>query len=170
MSTHPIFPVSIENSAGKLVLTPCPGTQEVSLPETLESFHHNGIAAVVTLMTTEELAELSVANIGKETKALGMIWFHLPIIDEQTPDAEFIKAWQTAGPAIHRLLEKHKSVAVHCKGGSGRTGMVATQILLERGEPMQEVIQFIRRLRPNAFTLPAQLAYIRSLQQDLACV
>ena len=168
MSLHPIFPLSIENRAAKLILTPCPGTKNISLESALLQLKAYKANAVITLMTTDELKCLSLSQIGNIVKSLGIAWFHLPIKDDHTPDVNFNELWQTAGPAIHRLLENQKSIAIHCKGGSGRTGMVAAQILLERGELLHKVVKKIQVLRPNAFNLAEQREYIESIEIRLA--
>lgn len=160
MSLHPVFALSIENSAAKLILTPCPGTKNISLQSALQQLKGYGAKAVITLMTEDELKGLSLSQIGNTVKSLGMSWFHLPIEDDQTPNFNFIELWQTAGPAIHRLLENQKSIAIHCKGGSGRSGLVAAQIMLERGEALDKVIKRIQKIRPNAFKLAAHQQYI----------
>lgn len=167
MNTHPIYCIGIESSAAKLILTPCPGTQSVSLQSSLKQLSERGAAAVVTLMTSAELRQLSFDDFGQHVKANGMSWFHLPIEDEHCPDSHFMSTWQSAGPAIHRLLEKQKSVVIHCKGGSGRTGMIAAQLLIERGEPLAAVMKHIKKLRPNAFKLAHQQNYIYEVEQAL---
>jgi len=141
MSLHPIFPLSVEHSNAKLLLTPCPGAKELPLKLALQALKEFGANAVITLMTEKELQVLLLNDICIATKSLGMSWFHLPICDQQIPDKDFSCLWETAGPAIHRLLENEKSVAIHCKGGSGRTGMIAAQILLERGEVLHKVMK-----------------------------
>lgn len=167
MNTHPLYSIGIENSAAKLVLTPCPGTQTSSLKATLQEFHQRGIGAVITLITTSELESLALTELGPAIKSMGMNWFHLPIEDESCPDNHFINAWQSAGPAIHRLLEKQKSVVIHCNGGSERTEVIAAQLLLERGEPLKQVLKQIKKLRPDAFKRSQHQHYLHNLEQDL---
>lgn len=168
MSLHPIFPLSVEHSNAKLLLTPCPGTKELPLKSALQALKEYGANAVITLMTEKELQALVLNDVGIAVKSLGMSWFHLPICDDQTPDKDFSTLWETAGPAIHRLLENEKSIAIHCKGGSGRTGMIAAQILLERGEVLHKVVKKIQVLRPNALNLAEQREYIESIEIRLA--
>jgi len=167
MISHPIFPLAIENSSAKLILTPCPGTKEATIEASLKDLKRSGVSAVITLMETEELKKLSLEHIGKLAKSIGLSWFHLPIEDDSQPDLAFHESWESARIAIHRLLENEKSIAIHCKGGSGRTGIVAAKILLERGEKLEKVLPKIKKIRPNAFSLPLQVEYIESVQQAL---
>ena len=151
MSIHPLFPLTIKNSKAKIILTPCPGTKEADLSTSLNEIKATGAQAVLTFMTKAELDKNELSDIGKSVKGKGMSWFHLPIDDDEAPQAPFLTAWETAGPAVHRLIEQGKTIAVHCKGGSGRTGVVAAQILIERGEKIEPVMKRIKLLRPNAF-------------------
>ena len=64
---------------------------------------------------------------------------------------------------MHTLLRQGEKVAIHCKGGSGRTGLVAAQILLELGLDKIEAKQRVQALRPYALTLAPHLAYFNAL-------
>lgn len=167
MSIHPLFPLSIKNSEAKIILTPCPGTKEADLTMSLNELKAAGAEAVLTFMTQAELDKNALSNIGKSVKAQGMSWFHLPIVDDEAPEAPFLNAWETAGPAVHRLIEQGKTIAVHCKGGSGRTGLISAQILLERGESIEPLMKRIKHLRPNAFTHACHRDYLQNLANKL---
>ncbi|MCW8996385.1 MAG: protein phosphatase, partial [Psychromonas sp.] len=160
---HPIFPISIPNSRAKIILTPCPGTKGVALTTSLEQLKQEGAEAVLTLLTQAELDENGVSAIAAAVKALGMSWFHLPILDDHNPEQPFLDAWQSAGPAVHRLLEQGKSIVVHCKGGSGRSGLITAQILLERGNALTPLMGCIKAVRPNAFALACHQEYLTTL-------
>jgi len=166
-ANHPLFPLSIENSSAKIILTPCPGTKGVSLTSSLAQFKQAGVSAVLTFMTADELHKNNLSTIGEAVKAQGMRWFHLPIIDDHAPEAAFLEAWKTAGPVVHDLLEQGKTITVHCKGGSGRTGLISAQILLERGESIEPLMKRIQVLRPNAFMHACHCDYLHALQQSL---
>lgn len=163
MSVHPIFSLAIKNSKAKIILTPCPGTKEADLNRSLNELKTAGAEAILSFMTQAELDKNNLSNIGESIKGKGMSWFHLPIVDDKAPEAPFITAWETAGPAIHRLIEQGKTIAVHCKGGSGRTGLVSAQILLERGEEIKPLMDRIKRLRPNAFMHACHRDYLQNL-------
>ena len=163
MSVHPLFRLSINNSEAKIILTPCPGTKDADLATSLNEIKEAGAEAILTFMTQAELDKNGLSDIGESIKAKGMSWFHLPIIDDEAPEAPFLSAWKTAGPAVHRLIAQGKSIAVHCKGGSGRTGLVSAQILLERGEKIEPLMKRIQILRPNAFTHACHRDYLKNL-------
>ncbi|PKF61396.1 protein phosphatase [Psychromonas sp. psych-6C06] len=163
MLTHPFFTLPIKNSEAKIILTACPGTKEADLDTSLEQLKAAGAQAILTFMTQAELDKNNLSDIGKSIKSKGISWFHLPIVDDEAPEAPFLDAWQTAGPAIHRLIEQGKTIAMHCKGGSGRTGLISAQILLERGEAIEPLMARIKLLRPNAFTHACHRDYLKNL-------
>ncbi len=166
-SSHPFWSQEVPRVDGQLLLTPCPGTQQVPLPLALDQLRFAGAHGVVTLMTTTELAELDLAHLGRQVEQEGMRWFHLPIEDDQAPDAAFEHAWQLALPQLSALLHDGKHLVIHCQGGSGRTGLVAAALLISLGQPQQEAMAAIKAHRPKAFTLPAHRQWLDALATRL---
>jgi protein-tyrosine phosphatase len=164
---HPFTILPLNNGAG-LIFTPCPGTKEVDLKTSLTQLATAGAGAVLTLMPTEEIQRNQVVDLPLLCAELDLQWFHLPIEDDHAPEQEFQSAWQLSKMQIHALLDAGKSIAIHCKGGSGRTGLVAAQILLERGLLIDEVIEQVRAIRPTALQVPAHQIYIKQVAQQLS--
>lgn len=165
---HPFTPLIINDEVGQLLFTPCPGTKEVGLQQSLEQLAAAGASAILTLMPQEEMQRNAVIDLPELCAKLGLEWFHLPIEDDHAPEQLFQDAWQNAREKIHALVNAGKSIAIHCKGGSGRTGLVAAQILLERGIPLDDVITRVRAIRPNALQVPAHQEYIAKLAQQIS--
>lgn len=163
MSHHPIFPLACPNDRGVLLLTPCPGTKNTSLEASLVDLKAAGATSVLTLMTAQELSLNKTDHLQSCCRDQGLSWFHLPVEDEGAPSNAFIVAWKQYRSEIHKRLDNNEGVVIHCKGGSGRTGIVAAQILMERGVPKDEAISNIKVLRPNAFSHTVQLEYINQL-------
>lgn len=162
-SSHPIWFVADNQSEARIGLTPCPGTKDESLAGSVATIRNWGASAILTLMPAEELEKNGVADLQVETEKAGMKWFHLPIRDDEGPAEIFLSAWEKVGNEVHQLLNDGQSIAIHCKGGSGRTGLLAGQIMLERGVPLKDVIELIQAQRPNAFTVAEQQEYIRTV-------
>ncbi len=159
---HPFDILPLDNGAA-FIFTPCPGTKQVELKTSLEQLAAAGASAVLTLMEKEEMERNQVTDLPHLCAELNLQWFHLPIEDDHAPEQEFAAAWQMWSKSIHALVDDGKTIAIHCKGGSGRTGLVAAQILLERGMPLDKVIEQIRALRPNSLQVPAHQAYIKKI-------
>lgn len=151
------------SATAALMFTPCPGTKGVALATSLAELKAAGAKAVLTLTPDHELQQLQVADLPAQCRALDLAWFHCSIEDDQAPGLAFAQNWQQASAYVHALLRQGEKVAIHCKGGSGRTGLVAAQILLELGLDKIEAKQRVQALRPYALTLAPHLAYFNAL-------
>ncbi|MCY1552159.1 hypothetical protein D9M68_885380 [compost metagenome] len=158
--THPFDVLSVPGLHGTLLFTPCPGTKATSLDEALETLKQSGAAAVLTLMPLSELAANGVEQMAQRCEQLGLGWFHLPVADEQVPLDDFTLAWNRSKQQILDLLARGQGLAIHCKGGSGRTGLIAARILIEAGVPRTEAISLVQALRPKAIQHPAHVDWI----------
>ena len=86
----------------------------------------------------------------KKTESFGMAWHHLPIRDVSIPDPVFEGAWETQGAALRQKLRDGERIVIHCRGGLGRTGMIAARLLIELGETPDRALQRVRAVRPGA--------------------
>lgn len=163
MNSHPSDLLALNQEGAGLILTPCPGTKGVEAAVALEQLQASGADALITLMPDAELASNAVSDLAELCAQRGLQWFHLPIEDERAPDDDFATAWQAQRQAVHRLLDTGKRVAIHCKGGSGRTGLMAAQILVERGCSKEAAVATVKALRPNALSLAIHQAYLDRL-------
>lgn len=157
--THPIWELPVENGA-TLVLTPCPGTKDVSLADSIEQLKEQGVTVVVTALSLDELQEAGVGSLPKEVEKAGLLWLHAPIEDDCAPDEAFLENWQALSPALLNAVNNGEKIALHCMGGSGRTGLLAAHLLLEKGWQLPEIISKVQALRPGAFTKTVQIDYI----------
>jgi protein-tyrosine phosphatase len=158
--SHPFDVLSIPGHAGRLIFTPCPGTKGSSLGSALDTLQQAGAAAVLTLMPTAELAQNGASELPALCAAQGLSWLHLPVADEQVPQADFDAVWPAAMAQLAELLAADKAIAIHCKGGSGRTGLIAARILIELGIAHREAISLVQALRPKAIQHPAHAGWI----------
>ncbi|MGH8385882.1 MAG: cyclin-dependent kinase inhibitor 3 family protein [Pseudomonas sp.] len=166
MHQHPYSVFTTTAVQGQLIFTPCPGTKDASVAEALDSLKEAGASALLTLMPVEELSQNEVANLPEQCLQRGIEWFHLPVEDDEAPGEPFQAAWETNRERIKQLLIEGKNIAIHCKGGSGRTGLIAAQLLIECGVPFREAISEVQALRPRAIQHPAHINYIS--QFDIA--
>lgn len=163
MAQHPLFPLAIPGQSATLLLTPCPGTAGPDLEASVAIIKAAGAKAVLTLMSEHELQQNAVEALPELCRQNGLAFFHLPIADDAAPAADFADCWQQARSKVHPLLDKGYAVAIHCKGGSGRTGLMAGQILIERGLAVAEAMTLVRSVRPKAFQHKVQCDYVAQL-------
>ncbi|MCK6261909.1 cyclin-dependent kinase inhibitor 3 family protein [Vibrio sp. ZSDE26] len=159
--THPTWQLNLD--AGALVLTPCPGTKGVELDASLAQLKEQGVQAIVTALDSAELASKDVSALGEKAQALGMQWFQIEIEDDCAPGEDFNTKWKAASPTLHNVVDNGGKVAMHCMGGSGRTGLFAAHLLLEKGWKLEDIIRDVQALRPGAFTKPVQVEYINGV-------
>jgi ADP-ribosyl-[dinitrogen reductase] hydrolase len=114
----------------------------------------------VSLTEAHELQALGVAGLGAEVRARHMDWLHLPIVDVSAPDAGFERRWVEAGEGLRARLRAGFDILVHCKGGLGRAGLTAAQLMVELGVPPAEAVATVRQVRPGAIETQAQLAFV----------
>jgi protein-tyrosine phosphatase len=163
MNTHPFDALPLDQQGAALILTPCPGSKGVDTALALEQLQAGGADALITLMPDTELASNAVTDIGQRCAARGLQWFHLPIEDDHAPEEDFATAWEAQRLAVHQLLDAGGKIAIHCKGGSGRTGLLAAQILVERGLSKSEAVAMVKAVRPNALSLAVHQNYLSGL-------
>ena len=157
---HPYDLLSIPGIKGKLIFTPCPGPKNSSLADALVTLKQAGASAVISLMPASELAANGAEDIGKQCQVQDMAWFHLPVADEQVPLEDFGQGWKASKQSILERLNAGQDIAIHCKGGSGRTGLIAARIMIEAGIPRADAIALVQALRPKAIQHPAHINWI----------
>ena len=166
--THPleIATVEIAPGYGRIGLTLCPGKQQPGaatgawardLALDLDAIERWGAAAVLTLIDQREVEQLGVPTLRAEVKARYMDWRHLPLKDGGVPGGDDVGPWwATSHYHLLPLLRDGFNVLVHCKGGLGRAGMMAADLMVQLGIDADRAMQLVRAVRPGAIENPAQ--------------
>lgn len=157
----PIAAVAPGEGHGMIGFSICPGgagggTARRDLAADLDAVLAWGAAAMVTLVTADEVQMLGVATLGVDAARRGLAWFHLPIQDFSTPDALFEQRWAEVSERLHLTLRQGNHVLLHCRGGLGRSGMIAARLLVECGWQPAAAIAAVRAARPGAIETEAQ--------------
>ena len=119
-----------------------------------------GAKAIISLIEEHEFIELGVTELPVKTKKAGIEWHHLPIKDASIPTEFFEKEWSSTGERVHDILNSGENIIVFCKGGLGRTGLVAARLLVELGETTENSINRVRLARNGAIETLEQLEYV----------
>jgi len=89
------------------------------------------IDAVVSTLTSDEIAELDLSEEAELCQANGVDFFMFPVEDRGLPSSF------TATAELARRLEvklaKGKNVAIHCRQGVGRSALIAACVLVAAG-------------------------------------
>jgi protein-tyrosine phosphatase len=115
------------------------------LPEELTRWRQAGLDAVLSLLTPEEEGELDLRDEEPEVKGAGMKFLSLPIPDRQVPGSE--TELTATIDELDAILSSGKNVAVHCRQGIGRTGLVAACLLMTKGLSSDAAIRRVTAAR-----------------------
>ena len=154
-------PALTEVDGFKLALHAAPGLEN-AIAEDVAVLKAAGVSAVITTLTEAELASFELTALGETVEAAGLKWFHLPVQDKSLPAEAFDANWKEAKAQIKALLNDGQRLSVHCRGGTGRTGLVAAKIVLACSGDFDATVEAIRAARPGALKAEAQLEYLKS--------
>ncbi|MDN5788566.1 protein-tyrosine phosphatase family protein [Pseudorhodobacter sp.] len=107
---------------------------------------------VLTLVEGPELAMLS-PDLIDVFAAAGIAHCHFPIADYATPRGD----WRILALKLHARLATGSRIVIHCRGGCGRTGMIALRLMVEAGEEAEPAVARLRAARPCAVETEAQM-------------
>ncbi len=91
-------------------------------------------------------------------QAKGIQTEHLPINDEGLPESA--AAFATLINRVVAALAAGETVLVHCKGGRGRTGMVAAASLVQLGYDPGAAIALVQSVRQGALSTTLKRDYV----------
>lgn len=117
-----------------------------------------GINRLVCLLEEEELQHLGIPDLLTEAGNRGIATEHLPIPDEGLPDS--MAAFAALVDRVVTALSAGETVLIHCKGGRGRTGMLAAACLVRLGYSPQEAISIVQQVRSGALSTAIKRDYV----------
>jgi protein-tyrosine phosphatase len=163
MQSHPFDILQLET--GAFIFTPCPGTKSVGLSQSVADLKAAGAKAIITLMYDEELVKNGAQQLAIECEYADLSWFQLPIIDDDAPSEAFNQAFSKHLNEILAIIKNGGSVAVHCKGGSGRTGLVIGLLMHELGYAKNDIVNQVQAIRPKSLQNPIQRSFFDNFQK-----
>ena len=124
---------------GRLAIVPRPRGGDW-LENEVRAWKKMGFDVVVSLLTTDELDELGLADEADLSRAQGLQFCEFPI-----PDLGIPKSSAAARELVDNLrsdLDVGKQIAIHCRQGIGRSGLIAAGVLIVSGvEPELSIRQ-----------------------------
>lgn len=116
-------------------------------------------AIVVSMTERSEMERCGSGGLGAELAKASIDWVHLPIRDYGAPSDDSARAWPVLAARLHKLLGEGRAVLLHCRGGQGRSGMIALRLLVDRGEGTRAALARLRSARPGAVETDDQMAW-----------
>lgn len=179
--SHPIrvdfLPLEGLELPGRLGITFAPGKKadgadgrwerdlQTDLKRLREEFE---VEVLVSLLEHSEYGDLEITDLFQEAEGIGMEVLHLPIPDGGVPlqDSEADDYGTLVWDIVARLQRAH-TVVVHCRGGQGRSGLVAASVLVALGQPAVKALEAVRRTRKGAVETPEQEDRIHFFEMEL---
>jgi len=132
------------------------------LDDEASGWRRAGVDVVVSLLETEEAVQLELAGEGEAAESKGMQFISFPIPDRGIPSSTTASLGLVKD--IAKALDQGKNVAVHCRQGIGRSGLVATGVLMASGMPVEAALNVVSTARGLTVPeTPAQLQWVRQL-------
>jgi protein-tyrosine phosphatase len=131
---------------GKLALAARPRGGDW-LEEEMTGWRRAGIDIVLSLLTAEEERDLGLLRESDEARVRGMEFVSLPIPDREVPNSE--SEVSAISDRLNADLAVGKNVAVHCRQGVGRTGLVAACLLVAKGLTPEAAVKTLSAARGN---------------------
>lgn len=117
-----------------------------------------GVRVLVSLLTPHEYVEFGIADLPTAARKGQLEFLSLPIEDGGIPHSV-----SEAVVIVKQILERLQStgtVVVHCRGGLGRTGLIAACCLTTAGHEAEQAIAAVRAARTNAIENSRQEVFI----------
>lgn len=116
------------DTAGRLYIMPKPSGEW--LEDDLQQLRLSGVDRIVSMLMPSEARDLGLADEREVCRSLGLDYTNVPVPDRGLPT---FKAAGSIASSIQIDLHAGRSVAVHCRAGIGRSGLVCCCALINLG-------------------------------------
>jgi protein-tyrosine phosphatase len=137
----------------RLALMPRPRGGE-RLPEEVAAWRQANVGSVLSLLQAQEAREFGLDAEASLCAEYGIDFRSYPIADAGVPASK--RELSSVLTPLRDELVRGKAVAVHCRAGIGRTGLVAACLLHLLDVPHADVFHLLSRSR--GFAVPETIA------------
>ena len=135
--------------SGQLAIVPRPRGGDW-LDDALRSLSDAGFNVVVSLLTPPEAEELGVSDEAKISAKHEMNFMSFPIPDLGVPNSKIATSELLVG--LLSDVRAGKKIAIHCRQGIGRSGLIASSLLVMAG--IDPVVAFRKVSAARGFQVP----------------
>lgn len=140
------------------------GSWDRDLRKDLETLRERyRVNTLVSLIEEKEMRALGIENLAAVCMEFGIVVLRSPIRDYSVPSEP--ESFFRLVAKIAARLQEGRRIALHCKGGLGRSGLAAACAAVAFSEGLiggDEAIRLARRARDGAVETSEQEAFVRS--------
>ncbi|MEM7041384.1 MAG: protein-tyrosine phosphatase family protein [Pseudomonadota bacterium] len=136
-----IYKITCE-APGTLFIMPKPSGDW--LDDDIAAYRTAGMDNVVSLLTTDEAHDLSLQNERASCEAQSIDYVQFPIVDRGLPDS---RAFFELVTNVRENLIGGRNVGIHCRAGIGRSGMLASCVLVSLGLTADQAVAAVSQAR-----------------------
>ncbi|MGP0074900.1 MAG: dual specificity protein phosphatase family protein [Bryobacteraceae bacterium] len=139
------------------------------LEDEANGWRRAGIEVVLSLLERDEADQLGLDDERRAAEANGIRFISFPIPDRGIPASA--AAAMSLIIALASALDAGKNVAVHCRQGIGRSGLIAAGILATSGMQPNQAIEIVSAARGLSIPeTPEQRLWVQQLPTRLSVV
>ncbi|MCH8622129.1 protein-tyrosine phosphatase family protein [Undibacterium sp. TS12] len=125
-----------------------------------------GIRRLVSLLESHEIRELGLQTVPGLCAAHQIDFVHFPIKDRGLPSS--LSATQELVTQVHNDLLHGQNTVIHCRAGIGRTGLLASAVLIRHGLDVMTALATVSKAR--GITVPDTEEQIDRLKKHQAAL
>ncbi len=134
------------------------------LEDEISGWRTAGVDAVVSLLTPQENKDLQLGAESNLAQSRGLRFLSLPVEDRGVPSS--LDDALLAIEDVTEMLRQGRNVAVHCRQGIGRSGMLAAALLIKGGSTPSQALKLISEVRGLAVPeTPEQLEWVKKFSE-----
>lgn len=136
------------------------------LESQIRSWKEDGIDVVVSLLTEPEDRLLGLTREAALCRTNGLMFINYPIEDCDVPLSS--EATLHLVKELDALLRKGKSIGFHCRGGLGRSPLIASCVLMYSGKSAEQAFELVGAARGlQVPQTPEQEEWGKSFEKDV---
>jgi protein-tyrosine phosphatase len=139
-----VRPYWIPTAVGRLAILPRPRPHEW-LADEVRGWAELGFGVAVSLLADDEITELGVAEEQQACQRAGIDFVRFPVPDRGVPASG--GAWTVLVDGLATQLRRDRTVGIHCRGGIGRSGMLAVAVLVRLGMATEPAMEAVAKAR-----------------------